>query len=116
MRRRLDRPGLPFADLDGPEVLVPPQPSTSSDEDETELKDVNAAPAGADYVARARWQAGVHPRFDRRSEVDGGSESSRALTASSADAALNKAEARRLILRLERALSELRIGLLCTCS
>jgi hypothetical protein len=107
MRRRLDRPGLPFADLDGMEsmqALHSPGPT-----EEHELADV-AAPTGADYVARARFKAGVHHRLSSR-ESDGMSIRSGKSGQPRPDA--SKAEARRLVLRLESAISELRIGLLC---
>jgi hypothetical protein len=93
LRRRLDRPPLPFADLDS----------------DAELADLSGGPAdphdppsspplpSADYLARARWQAvGIEQDVDALSVRSGSG---------------GRAHARRMLGRLEGAVSELRNGL-----
>lgn len=114
MRRRLDRPPLPIADLDGPPIsaliaAMPGSPASPADSPITG--------STSDYLARARFKAGVHHKLGRLpKEADGASiRSGQTLTAhSSARGSHSRLEGRRLLARLESAVSELRIGLLCT--
>lgn len=89
-RRRLDRPPLPFADVD------------ELDDFYDDLEDL-----GRNYVGRARYLAGSQGKMDS----DGLSVRS-GLTATPAGAdVLSKADLRRTIGKLETAVSELRAGL-----
>lgn len=115
MRRRLDRPSLPFADLDGPLAISQTgnaallSSSASNDASSSSHHQQQQPAAEADYVARARYTAGVGHRLGARAEPseqssgEGGSLRSgkTATTRSQGDVAAGKAEARRLILRLE---------------
>lgn len=116
MRRRLDRPALPFADLDGAEAI-----RTSGDGAASHFSSNENGPASpsssdnsnlprteADYVARARYTAGVGHRLGSRADPthsddisfrSGGAFST--VSQHHADALSSKVEARRLILRLE---------------
>lgn len=107
MRRRLDRPSLPFADLDGPAAALHATSASTSAEAHSSDREVGALgdlpTPEADYVARARYTAGVGHRLGSRAEpaADSGSMRSGKTASRHSDAAAGKAEARRLILRLE---------------
>lgn len=98
-RRRLDRPPLPFADVD------------DLDLDETEVG------RGTDYLARAKYLAGTHGRLDSdsvsvRSGVTIVAEPTTPGGSVVRDsAAMSKADLRRAMAKLETAVSELKNGL-----
>ena len=100
MRRRLDIPPWPFADVAEPNEL-----RFEGGDDGEELAESTGPPIGSDYLARARWQAGAQHLF-RLKESDAFSVRSGA----SDDAQLTRADARRAAARLEGAITELRIG------
>jgi hypothetical protein len=107
MRRRLDIPPLPFLEPDGAMyhlnfdgTLVPYQEDTFNAADDDEGQELSAMPSTSrsvarDYVARARYLVG-----NQSQDADANSSSLSAL------------EARRTVAKLERAVSELREGLL----
>lgn len=108
MRRRLDIPPLPFLgpdgamyQLSGEGVLVPSFADGSSDEYERDGHELGAMPASflavsQDYVARSRYLAGVTHGSDTPTHGEGPS----------------AIETRRAIAKLERAVMELRTGML----
>ena len=105
MRRRLDIPPLPFLELDGAMyhlnfdgTLIPYQEDTFNAPDDAEGQELTTIPSTSrsqDYVARARYLVG-----NQSQDSDSNASSPSAL------------EVRRTVAKLERAVSELREGLL----
>lgn len=99
MRRRLDIPPWPFAD-------VPDQSDLRLEGDEgEELAESSGPPVGSDYLARAKWLAGAQHLF-----ALGESDAYSVRSVATDEAELTRADARRTIGRLEGAITELRIG------